>query len=47
MRQAVEPRLDSRVVVVQAVAFGMDAKKDAVLHRNTIRSDKLEKMAKK
>ena len=46
MRQAVEPRLDSRVVV-QAVAFGMDAKKDAVLHRNTIRSDKLGKMAKK
>ena len=32
---------------VMAVAFGMDAKKDACLDRNTIRSEKLEKMAKK
>ena len=31
---------------LMAVAFGMDAKKDAGLQRNTIRSDKLEKMAK-
>ena len=30
-----------------AVAFGMDAKKDACLDRNTIRSEKLEKIAKK
>ncbi len=30
-----------------AVAFGMDAKKYACLDRNTIRSEKLEKMAKK
>ena len=30
-----------------AVAFGMDAKKDACLDRNTIRSEKLEKMARK
>ena len=30
-----------------AVAFGMDAKKDACLDRNTIRSKKLEKMARK
>ena len=32
---------------VMAVAFGMDAKKDACLDRNTIRSEKLEKMARK
>ncbi|GBE44370.1 succinate dehydrogenase/fumarate reductase iron-sulfur subunit [bacterium BMS3Bbin10] len=32
---------------LMAVAFGMDAKKDAALHRNTIRSEKLEAMAKK
>ena len=31
---------------LMAVAFGMDAKKDAALQRNTIRSQKLEKMAK-
>jgi len=30
-----------------AVAFGMDAKKDACLDRNTIRSEKLERMARK
>ena len=30
-----------------AVSFGMDAKKDAYLDRNTIRSKKLEKMARK
>ncbi len=30
-----------------AVAFGMDAKEDAALDRNVIRSDTLEKMAKK
>jgi hypothetical protein len=30
-----------------AVAFGMDATKDAALQRNTIRSEKLEAMAKK
>ena len=30
-----------------AVAFGMDPKKDAGLQRNTIRAEKLEKMAKK
>ena len=29
------------------VAFGMDAKKDACLDRNTIRSEKLERMARK
>ena len=32
---------------LMAVAFGMDADKDACLDRNTIRSGKLEKMAKK
>jgi len=32
---------------LMAVAFGIDAKKDACLTRNTIRSEKLEKMAKK
>ncbi len=31
---------------LMAVAFGMDAKDDAALGRNTIRSEKLEKMAK-
>jgi len=31
---------------LMAVAFGMDAKKDAGLQRNTIRADKLEQMAK-
>jgi hypothetical protein len=30
-----------------AVAFGMDAEKDAALQRNTIRAGKLEEMAKK
>ena len=30
-----------------AVAFGMDAKKNACLDRNTIRSKKLKKMARK
>jgi heterodisulfide reductase subunit B len=30
-----------------AVAFGMDTKKGACLGRNTIRSEKLEKMARK
>ena len=30
-----------------AVAFGLDGEKDAALHRNIIRSDKLEAMAKK
>jgi heterodisulfide reductase subunit B len=30
---------------LMAVAFGMDSKTDAALHRNTIRSDKLEEMA--
>ena len=30
-----------------AVAFGMDGDKDAALNRNTIRSEKLEAMAKK
>ena len=30
-----------------AVAFGMDVKKYAFLDRNTIRSEKLEKMARK
>ena len=32
---------------LMAVAFGMDPVKDAALHRNTIRAEKLEKMAKK
>ena len=32
---------------LMAVAFGMDAEKDAALHRNTIESDKLAAMAKK
>ncbi len=32
---------------LMAVAFGMEAKKDAGLHRQTIRAEKLEKMAKK
>jgi len=32
---------------VMAVTFSMDAKKDACLDRNTIRSEKLEKMARK
>ena len=32
---------------LMAVAFGMDATKDAALHQNTIRSEKLEGMAKK
>lgn len=32
---------------IMAVAFGMDGKKDAALHRNTIRAEKLEKMVKK
>ena len=32
---------------LMALAFGMDAIKDACLDRNTIRSDKLEKPAKK
>ena len=32
---------------LMAVAFGLDAEKDAALHRNTIRSEKLEQMAKK
>ncbi len=32
---------------LMAVAFGMDAEKDACLDRNTIRSEKLEGMAKK
>lgn len=32
---------------LMAVAFGMDAEKDAALKRNTIRADKLEKMGKK
>ena len=32
---------------LMAVAFGIDAKKDACLDRNTIRSEKLEKMARK
>ncbi len=32
---------------LMAMAFGMDANKDACLDRNTIRSDKLEKPAKK
>jgi hypothetical protein len=30
-----------------AVAFGMDAEKDAALQRNTIRAGKLEGLAKK
>ena len=32
---------------VMTVTFSMDAKKDACLDRNTIRSEKLEKIAKK
>jgi heterodisulfide reductase subunit B len=32
---------------LMAMAFGMDPKKDAALHQNTIRSEKLEKMEKK
>jgi heterodisulfide reductase subunit B len=32
---------------LMAVAFGLDGKKDAALHQNIIKSDKLEKMAKK
>lgn len=32
---------------LMAVAFGMDGEKDAALHRNVIRSEKLEAMAKK
>jgi heterodisulfide reductase subunit B len=32
---------------LMAVAFGMDPHKDAALHQNTIRSDKLEQMGKK
>ncbi len=32
---------------LMAVAFGMDPQKDAALQRNTIRAEKLEKMAKK
>ena len=32
---------------LMAVAFGLDGEKDAALHRNTIRSEKLEAMAKK
>ncbi len=32
---------------LMAVAFGMDAKADAALNQNVIRSDKLEKMARK
>jgi len=32
---------------LMAVAFGMDAQKDAALQRNTIRAEKLEKLAKK
>ncbi len=32
---------------LMAVAFGMDADKDACLDRNTIRSEKLEKPARK
>ena len=32
---------------MMAVAFGMDPVKDAALQRNTIRSGKLEGMAKK
>jgi heterodisulfide reductase subunit B len=31
---------------LMALAFGMDAKTDAALHKNTIRSEKLEKKAK-
>ena len=43
---------DSQIPVVFhsqliAVAFGMDAKKYACLDRNTIQSEKLEKMVKK
>ena len=32
---------------LMAVAFGMDGKQDAALDQNTIRSEKLEAMAKK
>jgi heterodisulfide reductase subunit B len=32
---------------LMAVAFGLEGKKDAALHRNTIRSEKLELLAKK
>ena len=32
---------------LMAVAFGLDASKDACLDRNTIRLEKLEKMARK
>ena len=32
---------------LMAVAFSIDAKKDARLDRNTIQSEKLEKMARK
>ncbi len=32
---------------LMAVAFGMDAKADAALNQNVIRSDKLEKLARK
>ena len=32
---------------LMAVAFGMDAKEDAALDQNVIRSDKLEKLARK
>ena len=32
---------------LMAVAFGLDANKDAALNRNTIRSEKLEKIARK
>ena len=32
---------------LMAVAFGLDATKDAALNQNTIRSTKLEEMAKK
>jgi heterodisulfide reductase subunit B len=31
---------------LMAVAFGLDARKGAALHQNTIKADKLEKMAK-
>jgi heterodisulfide reductase subunit B len=31
---------------LMALAFGLDAKKDAAMDRNTIRSEKLEKKAK-
>ena len=32
---------------LMAIAFGMDAKEDAALDQNVIRSDKLEKLARK